>query len=123
MHAEEEYLHTFQLMTSTPSNAPSAPHHLFSAAPQQRPMYTPVWPAMQSGPLPLMPPTQPATSAPFPMPPTPVTPQVVPPMVPPPHFGYAPGGWGLVPNQYLAPAQPYLVGYPPGPWPPYQQYY
>src|SRR5882724_3289709 len=70
-----------------------------------------------------MPPTQPATSAPFPVPPTPVVPQVVLPAVPPPHFGYTPGGWGHVPNHYPAPAQPYPVGYPPGLWPPYQQYY
>jgi len=33
--AEEEYLCTVWLMTSTPSNAPSAPHRVFSAAPQQ----------------------------------------------------------------------------------------
>jgi len=28
-----------------------------------------------------------------------------------------------MPNFLLAPAQPYLISYPPGPWPPYQQYY
>ena len=108
--AEEEYLHTFWLMTLTPSNAPSAPHRLFSAA-------------AQSGPPPPMPSTQPAPSAPFPVPPAPVTPQVAPPVVPPQHFSYTPGGWGLVPNYYPAPVQPYPIGYPPGPWPPYQQYY
>src|SRR5882724_6475666 len=37
MQAEEEYLHTFRPTTSTLSNAPSTPHHLFSAAPHQRP--------------------------------------------------------------------------------------
>src|SRR5882724_3425661 len=86
-------------------------------------MYTPVWPAAQSGPPPPMPLTQPATLAPFPVPPAPVTPQVVLPAVPPPHFGYAPGGWGPMPNHYPAPAQPYPISYLPGPWPPYQQYY
>src|SRR5882724_9590279 len=70
-----------------------------------------------------MPPTQPATSAPFPVPPAPVMPPVVLPAVPPPHFGYTPGGWGHVPNHYPAPAQPYPIGYPLGLWPPYQQYY
>src|SRR5882724_10517685 len=70
-----------------------------------------------------MPLTQPAPSAPFPVPPAPVTPPVALPVVPPQHFGYTPGGWGPVPNYYLAPAQPYPIGYPPGPWPPYQQYY
>src|SRR5882724_8113620 len=85
-------------------------------------MYTPIWPAAQSGPPPPMPPTQPATSAPFPVPPAPVAPQVVPPVVPL-QFGYAPGGWGPVPNHYPAPVQTYPIGYPPGPWPPYQQYY
>ena len=123
MQVEEEYLHTFRPMTSTPSNAPSAPHRLFSATPQQRPTYTPVWPAVQSGPPPPMPPTQPAPSAPFPVPAAPVAPQVALPAVPPQHFGYAPGGWGPVPNYYPAPAQLYPISYPPGPWPPYQQYY
>jgi len=28
-----------------------------------------------------------------------------------------------MPNYYLAPAQPYPIGYPLGLWPPYQQYY
>src|SRR5882724_9774999 len=28
-----------------------------------------------------------------------------------------------MPNYYPTPAQPYLIGYPPGLWPPYQQYY
>ena len=28
-----------------------------------------------------------------------------------------------MPNYYLALAQPYLISYPPGLWPPYQQYY
>src|SRR5882724_5982448 len=60
MQAEEEYLCTFRPMTSTPSNAPSTPHHLFSATPQQQLMHTPVWPAAQSGPQPPMPPMQPA---------------------------------------------------------------
>src|SRR5882724_9824519 len=41
MQVEEEYLQTFLLMTSTPSNTPSAPHRLFLATPQQRPTYTP----------------------------------------------------------------------------------
>jgi len=50
MQAEEEYLRTIRPTTSTPSNAPSTPHHRFLAAPQQRPMYIPVWPAAQSGP-------------------------------------------------------------------------
>src|SRR5882724_11613722 len=51
--AEEEYLCTFRPMTPTPSNTPSAPPPslpFFSAAPQQQPTYTPVWPAAQSGP-------------------------------------------------------------------------
>src|SRR5882724_12773255 len=52
----EEYLHTFRPTTLTPSNAPLTPHRLFSAAPQQQPTYTPVWPAAQSGPPPPMPP-------------------------------------------------------------------
>src|SRR5882724_2352791 len=70
-----------------------------------------------------MPLTQPAPSAPFPVPPAPVSPPVALPAVPPQHFGQPPGGWGPMPNYYLAPVQPYLIGYPPGPWPPYQQYY
>ena len=123
MQAEEEYLRTFRPMISTPSNAPSTPHRLFLAAPQQRPTYTPVWPAAQSGPLPPMPPMPPAPPAPFPVPPTPVAPQVAPPAAPPQHVGYTPGSWGLMPNYYLAPAQPYPISYPPGPWPPYQQHY
>src|SRR5882724_7761643 len=49
--------------------------------------------------------------------------QVVPLVVPPQHFSYAPGGWGPVPNHYLAPVQLYPISYPPGPWPPYQKYY
>jgi len=102
---------------------PICPHRLFSATPQQQPSYTPVWPATQLGPPPPMPPTQPANLPPFPMPPTPVAPQVVLPAVPPLHFGYAPGGWGPVPNNYPAPGQPYLISYLPGLWPPYQQYY
>src|SRR5882724_5295896 len=119
----EEYLRTAQLTTSTLRNTPSAPHHLFLAAPQQRLTYTPVWPAAQSGPPPPMPPTQPAPSAPFPMPPAPVAPLFSPPAAPPQNVGYAPGGWGPMPNYYPAPAQPYPIGYPPGPWPPYQQNY
>src|SRR5882724_3052656 len=94
-------------------------------------MYVPAWPAVQSGPPPLMPPTQPAPLAPFPGTPVPVialglpfqAPPVTPPAVPPQHFGYPPGGWGPIPNCYPAPAQPYLIGYPLGQWPPYQQYY
>ena len=94
-------------------------------------MYVPAWPAAQSGPLPLMPPTQPAPSAPFPVPPAPVmpfmlpfqAPPVTPPVVPPQHFSYPPGGWGLMPNYHPAPVQLYPIGYPLGPWPPYQQYY
>src|SRR5882724_5232622 len=109
-------------MTLTPSNAPSAPHRLFSATPQ-RLTYIPVWPVAQLGPPPPMPLTQPAPSAPFPVPPAPVAPQVFPPAVPPQYFGYAPGGWGPEPNHYLAPAQPYPIGYLLGLWPPYQQYY
>src|SRR5882724_8097742 len=101
--AEEEYLCTFRPTTSTPSNAPLTPHRLFSAAPQQRLTYTPVWPAVQLGPLPLMPPTQPAPSAPFPVPPIPVTPPVAPPEAPPQYVGYAPSSWGPMPNYYLAP--------------------
>src|SRR5882724_1071468 len=72
--AEEEYLCTYRPTTSTNSNSPSTPHCLPSVAPQQRLMYTPVWPGAQSGPPPPMPQTQPAPSAPFPMPPAPVTP-------------------------------------------------
>src|SRR5882724_8489734 len=110
---EEEYLHTFRPTTSTASNPPPAPFHPILATPQQRLIYMPTWSAAQSGPLPLMPPTQAAPAA------TPVTP----PTAPPQHFGYPPGGWGLMPNYYLATAQPYPIGYPLGPWPPYQQYY
>src|SRR5882724_10411703 len=121
--AEEEYLRTFRPTTSTPSNAPLTPHRLFSAAPQQRPMYTPVWPAAQSGPLPPMPTIQPAPSAPFLVPPIPVAPPVAPPAAPPQHVSYTPGGWGPMPNYYLAPMQPYPTSYPLGPWPSYQQHY
>ena len=28
-----------------------------------------------------------------------------------------------MPNYFMAPVQLYLISYPPGPWPPYQQYY
>src|SRR5882724_10911809 len=121
--AEKNYLRTVQPTTSAPSNTPSTPHRLFSATPHQQQSYAPVWPAAQSGPPPLMPPTQPAPPAPVPVPPTPFTPQVAPPAVPPQHFGYAPGGWGPVPNYYPALAQLYPISYPPGPWPPNQQYY
>src|SRR5882724_11413228 len=48
--AEEEYLCTYRPTTSTNSNSPSTPHCLPSVAPQQRLMYTPVWPGAQSGP-------------------------------------------------------------------------
>src|SRR5882724_4732461 len=70
-----------------------------------------------------MPPTQPAPVAPFPMPPTPVAPPFALPAAPPLNVSYAPGGWGLMPNYYPARTQPYPIGYPPGPWPPYQQHY
>src|SRR5882724_4585755 len=78
-----------------------------------------------------MPPTQPAPLVPFLVPPVPVAPPgppfqappVAPPAVPPQHFSQPPGGWGPMPNYYLAPAQPYPISYPPGPWPPYQQNY
>src|SRR5882724_9146027 len=123
MQAEEEYFHTYRPMTSTHSDSPLTPHRLPSVAPQQRPTYTPVWPAMQSGPPPPMPQAQPAPSAPFPMPPTPVAPLFAPPAAPPQNIGYAPGGWGPMPNYYPAPMQPYPISYPPGPWPPYQQNY
>src|SRR5882724_8425620 len=121
--AEEEYLHTYRLMTSTHSNSPSTPHRRPLVAPQQRPTYTPVWPAAQSGPPPPIPQAQPAPSAPFPMPPAPVAPPFAPPAAPPQNISYAPGGWGPMPNYYPAPAQLYPIGYPPGPWPPYQQNY
>src|SRR5882724_7698687 len=120
---EEEYLHTYRPTTSTHSNSPSTPHRLPSVPPQQRLTYTPVWPAAQSGPPPPMPQAQPAPSAPFPMPPAPVAPLFSPPAAPPQNVGYAPGGWGPMPNYYPAPAQPYPISYPPGPWPPYQQNY
>src|SRR5882724_11436564 len=81
----------------------------------------PTWSAVQLGPLPLMPPTQAAPAA------TPVAPPMEPPMAPPTaphqHFGYPPGRWGQMPNYYPAPAQPYPIGYPLDPWPPYQQHY
>ena len=48
---------------------------------------------------------------------------VAPPMAPPQHFSYPPGSWGLMPNYYPTPAQPYLISYLLGQWPPYQQYY
>src|SRR5882724_10821309 len=96
--AEEEYLRTYRLMTLTHSNSLSTPHCLPSVTPQQRLMYTPVWPAVQSGPLPPMPQAQPAPSAPFPMPPAPVTPPFAPPAAPPQNVGYAPGSWGPMPN-------------------------
>src|SRR5882724_8578787 len=121
--AEEEYLCTVRPTTSTPSNAPSTPHHRLLAAPQQRPTYIPVWPAAQSGPPPPMPPMPPAPLAPCPVPPAPVAPPVSLPVAPPQNIGYAPGGWGPMPNYYPAPMQPYPIGYPPGLWPPYQQNY
>ena len=90
---------------------------------------TPAWPTTQLVLLPLMPHTQPAPPALFPvppmhvMPPVPVPP-VTPPAAPPQYFSYLPGGWGLMPNYYLASAQPNTISYPLGPWPPYyQQYY
>jgi len=110
---EEEYLRMFWPMTSTASHPPPAPFHPIPAAPQQQLNYVPTWSAVQSGPLPLMPLTQAAPAA------TPVAP----PMALPQHFGYPPCSWGQMPNYYLAPAQPYLISYPPGLWPPYQQYY
>src|SRR5882724_7064311 len=128
MQVEEEYLCTFWLMTLTLSDAPPAPHHPFPAAPQQRVMYVPAWPAVQSGPLPLMPLTKPAPPAQFPVPPAPLfqappaampaTP-VAPPAVPPQHFSQPLGSWGPMPNYYPAPVQLYLIGYPLVPWPPY----
>src|SRR5882724_4736238 len=81
--AEEEYLHTFQPMTLTASDTPPAPSHPFLATPQQQPMYVPAWPAAQLGPPPLMPLTQPAPSAPFPVLPAPVTPLMPPFQAPP----------------------------------------
>jgi len=63
---------------------------------QQRLTYAPAWPAAQLGPLPLMPPTQPA----------PVVPAVAPPMVPP-QPSVTPLQLGQMPNYYPAPAQPY----------------
>ena len=113
-------MHTFRPTTSTANNPPPAPFHPFLAAPQQRPIYMPTWSAMQSGPLPPMPPTQAATVA------TPVAPPMAPPTASHQHLGYPPGSWGQMPNYYPAPAQPaqpYLTSYPPGLWPPYQQYY
>src|SRR5882724_7442438 len=102
------------------SNTPPAPYHPFPAAPQQQLTYVPAWPAVQSGPLLPMPPTHPAPPAlvsppapPFQAPPAPMpVPLVTPPVTPPQHFSYPPGGWGPVPNYYLAPAQPYLISYP-----------
>src|SRR5882724_6445135 len=107
---EEDYWRTVRPTTSAPSNTLSTPHHLFLATPHQQQSYAPVWPAAQSGPPPPMPPTQPAPPAPFPVPPAPFAPQVAPPVAPQQHFGYAPGGWGPVPNYYPAPAQPYPIG-------------
>src|SRR5882724_6850347 len=123
MQAEEEYLRTYRPTTSTHSNSLSTPQHLPLVAPQQRPTYTPVWPAAQPGPLPPMPQAQPAPSAPFPMPPAPVAPPFAPPAAPPQNVSYAPGGCGPMPNYYPAPAQLYPIGSPPGLCPPYQQHY
>jgi len=60
-----------------------------------------------------------ALPAPMPSPP------IAPPAAPPQFFGhpYPLGSWGPMPNYFLAPVQPYLTSYLPGPWPPYQQYY
>src|SRR5882724_10514352 len=114
---EEEYLLTFQPMTSTANNPPPAPFHPFLAAPQQQPIYVPTWSAAQLGPLPPMPLTQAAPAA------TPVAPPMAPPMAPHQNFGYPPGSWGQMPNYYPAPAQLYPISYPLSPWQPYQQYY
>src|SRR5882724_2205844 len=73
--AEEEYLCTFQPMTSTTSHPPPAPFHPIPATPQQQLIYVPTWSAAQSGPLPRMPPTQTA----------PVATPFAPPMAPPQH--------------------------------------
>src|SRR5882724_8358927 len=97
-------------------------------------MYVPAWLTAQLGPLPPRPLTQPAPLAPFQVPPAPVMPPRLPfqapsaaipapPVAPPQYFSYPPSGWRTMPNYYLAPAQPYLIRYPLGPWPPYQQHY
>src|SRR5882724_5305323 len=40
-----------------------------------------------------------------------------------PALWLSPGCWGPTSNHYPAPVQLYLISYPLGPWPPYQQYY
>ena len=40
-----------------------------------------------------------------------------------PALWLSPGQLGPDANYYPAPAQPYPISYPPGPWSPYQQYY
>src|SRR5882724_3645361 len=76
---------------------------------------------MPAPPMPVVPPMAFYQVPPAPMP----APPVAPPVAPPQFFGqaYLPGGWALMPNYFLSPAQPYLISYPPGPWPPYQEYY
>src|SRR5882724_8502790 len=76
---------------------------------------------MPAPPTPVVPPMAFYQVPPAPMP----TPPVIPPAAPTQFFGqaYPPGGWVLMPNYFLAPTQPYLIGYPPCLWPPYQQYY
>jgi len=88
---EEEYLRTYRPPTSTHSKFAINPHHLPSVAPQQRPTYTPVWPAAQSGPPPLMPQAQPAPSAPFPVPPCSSRTPRLPASSTTSELGYAPG--------------------------------
>jgi len=56
--AEEEYLHTFQVAPPMTQEAPPVPEHQFQATPHLRPAYIPPWSAVQSGPLPPMPPAQ-----------------------------------------------------------------
>src|SRR5882724_12731153 len=133
--AKEEYLHTFQLMTPTMCDTPPVSYPPFFATPQQQPMYVPAWSAVQLGPLPSMPSTQPTTPAPFPVPPTPVGPPapfflvpptampmhpIAPPVAPPQYASYSPGRWVPMPNHYPAPAQPYPICYPLALWPSYQ---
>src|SRR5882724_1839894 len=100
-------------------------------------MYVPTWPTVQSGLLPPIPLAQPVPVAPFSVPPPPVgpfpqappalmpVPPVTPPVTPPQFFvhPYPLGSWGPMVNYFQAPVQPYPIGYPPGPWPPYQPYY
>jgi len=107
------YLCTFRPMTSTPSNAPSTPHHLFSATPSSTDAH-PVWPAAQSGPPPPMPPIAASTLDTISSATRSSHTSGGPASSTTSAHRLCPGGWGPMPNYYPAPAQPYPTGYPSG---------